>query len=285
MEEVVFSFYQIYWLFIAFAFIGWCVEVAYATVKTSSFVNRGFLNGPVCPIYGFGVVIVTLLLMPLRDHWLLLFICAVLLTSCLEFITGYILEKIFHQKWWDYSEIRWNIKGYVCPRFSLMWGVGCLAVIYLIEPPVLLLINGMPKVLGIILLCAVSAIFAADLSVTAATLLKINARFKRMNDTEERLRRLSDELGESISKRVGAGVQLYEKHAADLNAIKEKAELIFNEKHFGAGRLNKAFPNLNRKVAEREERIQEKVRSLLSKIRQNQDENVDSVMGNATSRK
>ena len=88
-------------MFFVYAFMGWCAEVAFAACKTGKFVNRGFLNGPVCPIYGFGLVAVILALTPLEDRLFLLFIASMAVTTVLELITGWVLEKAFHMKWWD----------------------------------------------------------------------------------------------------------------------------------------------------------------------------------------
>ncbi|HVI41432.1 MAG TPA: putative ABC transporter permease, partial [Anaerovoracaceae bacterium] len=112
--------------FIIYAFLGWCTEVVYAAAKTGQFVNRGFLNGPYCPIYGFGVLFVIYLLHPVIDNLLYIFLGSVLITSAIELAGGYILEEIFHQKWWDYSDMPLNIGGYICLFFSLMWGLACL---------------------------------------------------------------------------------------------------------------------------------------------------------------
>ena len=97
------NIYQAVWIFIIYAFLGWCSEVAFAAVNKGKFVNRGFLNGPVCPIYGVGMLIVVLCLWNLRDRPLLLFLGSALLTTALEFVTGFVLERFFHDKWWDYS--------------------------------------------------------------------------------------------------------------------------------------------------------------------------------------
>ena len=88
--------YSFLWIFFIYAFLGWCTEVSFAALKTGHFVNRGFLNGPVCPIYGFGVVIVLRFLEPLKGSFPLLFLGAVVLTSALEWLTGLGLEKLFH---------------------------------------------------------------------------------------------------------------------------------------------------------------------------------------------
>ena len=90
--------YGLFWIFFLYAFLGWCTEVSYAALVTGTFVNRGFLNGPVCPVYGFGVVIVLNCLTPLADNLLLLFLGSVALTSALEWFTGFVLEKLFHQR-------------------------------------------------------------------------------------------------------------------------------------------------------------------------------------------
>ncbi len=99
------------WFFIIYAFLGWWTEVAFQTVTKGKFINIGFLNGPVCPIYGFGMIILLYLLGSLTDKILLLFIGSVLFTSILEYITGFILEKVFNDKCWDYSDKPFNIKG------------------------------------------------------------------------------------------------------------------------------------------------------------------------------
>ena len=89
--------YEALWYFFLYAFFGWCCEVCFAAAKDGVFVNRGFLNGPVCPIYGVGVTLVVLCLTPVRDNVLYLFIGSVLLTSALEWVTGFVLERVFHE--------------------------------------------------------------------------------------------------------------------------------------------------------------------------------------------
>ena len=112
--------YQFLWIFFVYAFLGWCTEVSYAALRTGKFVNRGFLNGPVCPIYGCGVVVVLVGLTPLKGNFVLLFLGSVVLTSVLELATGFVLEKLFRQRWWDYSDKPFNLGGYICLEFSIM---------------------------------------------------------------------------------------------------------------------------------------------------------------------
>ena len=115
-----YSIYELLWLFFIYAFFGWCIEVVFCGLNEGHFINRGFLNGPVCPIYGVGGVIVVLCLTPIKDNIFLLFVGSALLTSILELITGFALDKIFHARWWDYTDMPFNIGGYICLKFSIL---------------------------------------------------------------------------------------------------------------------------------------------------------------------
>ncbi len=221
------TLYTVLWYFFAYAFLGWCAEVSYAALRTGQFVNRGFLNGPVCPIYGVGVVIVVGLLTPVKENPLLLFICSVVLTSALEWITGFVLERLFHQKWWDYSDLPFNLNGYICPLFSVLWGVACLLVMDVIHPAVQALVAGVPHALGVGLLVVFCLLLAADLAATVAAMVGLNRRLRQLEELAGKIRAASDELGENLSAGV---INLGEKGAEmreDLNerlAVQEKIQ-------------------------------------------------------------
>ena len=99
--------------FFVYGFLGWCTEVAFAAWKEHRFVNRGFLNGPICPVYGIGVTLVVHFLSPYRSNLIILYITSTILVTALEWLTGFILERVFHNKWWDYSNMPLNLKGHV----------------------------------------------------------------------------------------------------------------------------------------------------------------------------
>ena len=139
------SLYDMMMYFFIYGFLGWCAEVIYATLKTGKFINRGFLNGPFCPIYGVGMAVCVLLLNTLVEKWYLLFIVGLLFASLLELITGFVLEKIFKTKWWDYSKEPFNIKGYVCLKFSLIWGITILLMFKTLVPLTDLIIELLKK--------------------------------------------------------------------------------------------------------------------------------------------
>lgn len=122
MEVLGLTFYELLWYFAIYSFLGWCMEVVFCTVRTGKLVNRGFLNGPVCPIYGFGMVIVLAVLGRFSDNVALLFFGGMALTSALELAGGWALKRFFHTTWWDYSDKPMNLGGYICLQFSLAWG-------------------------------------------------------------------------------------------------------------------------------------------------------------------
>ena len=99
-----FTLYQVFAYFLIYSCIGWCLEVVYAAVTRGKLVNRGFLNGPVCPIYGFGMILVLFALTPLQHSILLLYIGGVILPSALELVGGWALYKLYHTRWWDYRD-------------------------------------------------------------------------------------------------------------------------------------------------------------------------------------
>lgn len=130
------TYYYLFYSFIIYAFFGWLLEVMYHIYIQKRFINRGFLFGPICPIYGISAVLFIVLLTPIRDNLLLLFIGGTVVASIVEYITGYLLEKSFNTKWWDYSDERFNMKGYICLKFSVIWGMLSVIFIRFVNPGV-----------------------------------------------------------------------------------------------------------------------------------------------------
>lgn len=211
--------YHYLWYFFVYAFLGWCSEVCFAALKNGRFVNRGFLNGPWCPIYGCGLCIVICFLTPLRQNAAALFAGSVLLTSALEFLTGFLLEKLFHQKWWDYSDMPFNIGGYICPLFSVLWGLACLLVMDIVHPAVHGLVSAVPHTLGVVLLCVLSFVMLTDLAATVSTILRLNRKLQRLDELAARIRAASDDIGSALSERT---LSLAEKGAEGRSALEQK---------------------------------------------------------------
>lgn len=137
-------------------------------------------------------------LLPLQAHLLVLYFGSVLITSALEFLLGWISEKLLHQRLWDYSDMPFNICGHVCLAFSLVWGFGCLLVVRVFHPVLMGLVALIPHTLGWVLLGLFSAAFLTDLVLTLIAALKLPKQVKAVEDMEKLLRSVSDGIGESL---------------------------------------------------------------------------------------
>lgn len=238
------TFYEAAWIFIIYAFIGWCAEVSYAALDLGKFVNRGFLNGPYCPIYGMGMLIVVIVLTPIKDNLIILFIGSMLFTTILEYISGYILEKIFHNKWWDYSNLPFNIKGYVCLKFSVLWGLACSFIMCIIHPVVIGFMHILPKTIGKIILIIVIIAFIADCIFTVCTIINFNKRLRIMGEIAERLKIISDGIGENIYENITETVEKNEKRRKEYRELNRRYKELLEKKIYSHERLIKAFPGM-----------------------------------------
>lgn len=253
------------WFFVIYSFLGWSVEVSFHTVTSGKFVNRGFLNGPVCPIYGFGMGILIFFLGSLVDNLIVLFLGSIVLTTILEFITGFILEKIFDTKWWDYSDQPFNIKGYVSLSFSLLWGLAAVFMLNLIHPIISDLISILDNKIGNFLLVALIAYFIADFIVTVQGILEINRHMRLLNKIAGRLKAYSDDIGENIYEETTKAIEFKDNIASRLKERKreiEKLEKEYDElsknKRFVHRRLERSFPNIRKKISELEDHKEDK---------------------------
>ena len=236
-----------------YGFLGWCAEVVFAVCTKGKFVNRGFLCGPICPIYGVGVLIVTTLLEPVRENLALLFIGSTLLTSLLEWLTGFLLEKILHQKWWDYSNMPLNIGGYICLRFSLVWGIACMLVVRVVHPAVMKLLRLIPVSIGVPVEIGLIGVILVDFVVTFIGVLHLGSWMKRLAELDEALHVVSDALGESLASHALSAKEKNARFAAEMNAkhpeLRERYErykALAAQKNFTHNRILRAFPNIQK---------------------------------------
>ncbi len=227
---------QIYYFilyFFIYGFWGWCTEVAYATVKQKKFVNRGFLNGPICPVYGVGIGMVVMLLEPMSGTIVSLYVVSTALVTTIEGVTGYLMDRLFHHKWWDYSNQPLNIGGYVCLLFSLAWGVACVLIVRVIHPFVCQMVDMIPVTVGIGLAAVLGIALLADLYVTTAEILKLNKKLDTMEKISAELRELSDMIGVNIHESVMETMEFSEETKKQLDSavseLREKLDSVAQE--------------------------------------------------------
>ena len=189
-----YSYSEAEWLlvFYLYCFLGWCFESAVVSVQQRRFVNRGFLRGPMLPIYGFGATLLLHIALPLHAHPVWLFFASMVAATVFEYIVGVVMERLFKIKYWDYSEHRFQFRGYICLQSSVCWGVMGLLLTWVIHPPVEALVVGLPFVLLLVLDVLLSAAFVSDVVVSvraALDLAKLLEELDRLREQGVVLRR------------------------------------------------------------------------------------------------
>lgn len=182
--------YQLLWLFFIYSVAGWVTEVFLKFLEYKRFINRGFLIGPYCPIYGAGAVLITVggkLLSPVDRTWAMSFLIAFVLCGLLEYLTSYILEKYFHARWWDYTERPMNLHGRVWIGNLILFGIGGVFILNVFNPRLLALAHRLDPRLFAAILIAVSILFVADavMSYFIMNLLKQGVEKSRADKSEE----------------------------------------------------------------------------------------------------
>ncbi len=175
------------WLlvFYLYCFLGWCFESAVVSVQQRRFVNRGFLRGPMLPIYGFGATLLLHIALPLHAHPVWLFFASMVAATVFEYIVGVVMERLFKIKYWDYSEHRFQFRGYICLQSSVCWGVMGLLLTWVIHPPVETLVVGLPFVLLLVLDVLLSAAFVSDVVVSVRAALDLAKLLEELDKLRE----------------------------------------------------------------------------------------------------
>ena len=132
-------------IFIVYSIVGWLLEITVGLLQKHRFVNRGFLIGPICPIYGTGALLITFCLSPLHNP-IVIFFASVLICATLEYSTSVIMEKLFHVRWWDYSDRPFNLNGRICLEALIVFGIGGTLVTLILSPALYHLLSGLPDV-------------------------------------------------------------------------------------------------------------------------------------------
>ena len=204
------SYYHIFQYFLIYSFLGWCTEVIYAAVAEGRIVNRGFLNGPVCPIYGFGILAVFGTVntglsrygtSSLYKNLLLIFLCGMALTTMIELFGGWALDKLFHARWWDYSDKPLNFHGYICLQFSLLWGIGIVLVVEVVHPLIAATFDRvLPETVGWPLMYFLYIVYAADTMLSVMIMVGLNKRLAELDEMQKKMRVVSNTLSDGIGR-------------------------------------------------------------------------------------
>ena len=191
--------YTLFFFFYSFA--GWACECIYCGLPAKKFINRGFLAGPICPIYGSGAVLVIWLLIPVSQNVLLLFLLGALLTSLVEYVTSWGMEKLFHMTWWDYSTYPYNLNGRVCLKNSTLFGLMSVLLLKFIHPRVSRFILEIPADRQMLLAAALTLYLAVDGYVTVMNTLRLSGKLPEIEAALDNLRdRLTANVAEDVAQ-------------------------------------------------------------------------------------
>ncbi len=253
--------------FFFYSALGWLVESIYCSLAAGKVINRGFLTGPICPIYGTGSVVMTLVLTPLKEYPILVFIVGLVVCDIVEFVTSYIMEKLFHARWWDYSNKWLNIQGRICFRHSMYWGIASVLFIYFVHPNIgEKIFSDMPAKYLYIILAVILVIFAFDLANAVRKAMDIKAMMDKLKKLKDNITAKYEESSESAAKRRERLRQLISEYndqiSENINSITNyfKHDHAKEDKH---NRMVDTYPNLE----SGSKKQLDKINSLLEEIK------------------
>lgn len=230
-----YSYTIVQWIlfFYCYCFLGWCIESSIVSFKQKHPVNRGFVHGPMLPIYGTGAITVLICTIPVKEHVALVYICGMIGATILEYITGYAMEKILKVRYWDYSNEVCNLNGYICLVSSLFWGVLSVVMTYVVHGNLEKLILKIPSTIALWLMIIVTVIFGIDFIYSAKAALDLAKWLKKVQAIRLELELLATVLKEEAvdnlkEKSVVVLENVKERSSELLDSVKEKIPEGFN---------------------------------------------------------
>ncbi len=240
-------------IFYIYSFCGWFLESVGGILNVKKFVNRGFLIGPYCPVYGIGVVLITFFLQKYVNDILVLYFMSVLICGFLEYFTSYIMEKVFHARWWDYHNMKFNINGRICLETLIPFGFVGVWLVKFVNPLIFKLLASMNKTLIVIGFCVITFLFIIDVIISFSVIFKFRRNVKNV---ESEIKDNTDEIVQKVKE--------------EFEDFKYKISLSLQESRVNAvyrsAKLQKRIKEYRAKLSEELEKTKEKLRKLANKF-------------------
>lgn len=256
--------YNYLWFFLIYSFGGWIAEVMFHAVHMGKVINRGFLLGPVCPIYGFGLVFIVKVYGLFEFGLIGSFVIGIVLATLIELIGGYLLYELFGARWWDYSDKKFQLGGFICLEFSLIWGFAATFIVKLVHPAVVSFVERfLSGMVGWVFAVILSLIYVVDLVITVITVNRFNADLRALNDLANGIKHVSDNLSEVIGGNTLQSAQYIDEQRVQAalfkaevrddmseaynDAVKKMCNLknkMMKRRFLGEYRLLRAFPRM-----------------------------------------
>ena len=221
----IFSGYELLWLFFVYSFLGWVLETVTVTLKQRKFSNRGLVNGPFCVMYGITAVVISVGLQELTGFWL--FWYSMIYATVTEWVGGHLIEKAFKQRWWDYSDVKWNLDGYICLPASALWGVFGYIAVRWGNNLTLKFLSVFPILLSHIVLLVLVALLIVDIAASYLLLLKKGPCLEQCAAANEQLDKVSDRLTLWITNWIERRIQKAYPKVRETQAAEKTEENVF----------------------------------------------------------
>lgn len=205
-----YPFLDSYMMFFIYSFIGWVIEVIYYGITEGKFINRGFLAGPLCPVYGLGFYAAIWFFEPYSNNFMIIFFGMAAACTVVELIAGVVLYHLFHMRWWDYSDYKLNFRGYICLRFTIYWGIAASLGIYVLHPIVKWIIAHINFPVQVGILGFFTLILIADIITSVVTIIGFKKKFETIAKMTNSVKGVSDKIGSSIYTAVDTVVTVSE---------------------------------------------------------------------------
>ena len=236
--------------FFIYGFLGWCYESAYVSFKHKQWVNRGFVRGPLLPLYGSGAILLLFVTIPFRENLFLMFVAGAIGATLLEYVTGVAMEALFKVRYWDYSKRKFNFQGHICLAATTLWGVFAIVIVKVVHRPIENLVMSLPETIVEIFVMVVTVVFAADFALSFKAAMDIRDVLIKLEEVQREMERMQkrldvilafaedsreqvvmntyerlDELTESLEERFACVKELREKLDAKIEEeIRERSE-------------------------------------------------------------
>ena len=236
--------------FFIYGFLGWCYESAYVSIKHKQWVNRGFVRGPLLPLYGSGAILLLFVTIPFRENLFLMFVSGAIGATILEYVTGVAMEALFKVRYWDYSKRKFNFQGHICLAATTLWGVFAIVIVKVVHRPIENLVMVLPETIVEIFVMVVTVVFAADFALSFKAAIDIRDVLIKLEEVQREMERMQkrmdvilafaedsreqvvmntyerlDELTESLEERFARVKELREKLDAKIEEeIRERSE-------------------------------------------------------------
>lgn len=251
-------------IFFIYSFCGWFMESVGGILRVKKFVNRGFLIGPLCPVYGIGVVLITMFLQRYVNDIVIMYFMSLLICGSLEYFTSYIMEKIFHARWWDYHNTRFNINGRICLETLLPFGIVGTILVKYVNPMIFKLLDRIPKNIKIIVLTITTLLFIADIIISFKVIFNFRKSVKKAeNEIKDNTEEIVKKVKEETEKRI-------EETLYDIEEFKYKITLRLHEtkKHvvYRSAKLQKRIKEYRNKISEELEETKKKLKKIAQRF-------------------